>query len=117
MRNFFPIMRFKIKLFQFYSKVKTVVLFAYDLDKAVFCTNMLYKRTSQKHCYILAINLHTLDFKARMELRVYLPCLTTLCQYIKQALEGLTMPLIITFNFVFSWVKPVFEGYVVTRIN
>ena len=27
------------------------------------------------------------------------------------------MPLIITFYFVFSWVKPVFEGYVVTRKN
>ena len=50
----------------------TLVLFAYDLNKAVFfCTNILYKRTSQKHCYILAINLHMLDFQARMELRVY----------------------------------------------
>ena len=74
---------------------------------------MTYKRTSQKQCYILAINLQTLDSQARMELCVYKPCLTTLCQYIKQALEGLT----ITFNFVFSAVKPVFEGYVVARIN
>ena len=101
MRNSFPIMRVKIKLFQLHSKVKTAVLFAYDLNKAVICTNMLYIRTSQKRCYILTINLHTLDFQAGMELRVYQPCLTTVCQYIKQALEGLTMPLIITFNFVF----------------
>ena len=71
MRNSFPIMTFKIKLFQLYSKVKTVVLFAYDLNKAVISTNMLYKRTSQKHGYILAINLRTLDFQARIELRVY----------------------------------------------
>ena len=94
MRNSFPVTRFKIKLFQLYSKVKTVVLFAYDLNKAEICINMLYKRTGQKHGYILAINLLTLDFQARM-------CLTTLYQYIKQALEGLTIPLIITFNFVF----------------
>ena len=71
MRNSFPIMRFKIKLFQLYSQVKTVVSFAHDLNKAVICTNMLYKGTNQKHCYILAINLHSLDFQARMELRVY----------------------------------------------
>ena len=76
MRNFFPIMRFKIKLFQLYSKVKTVVLFAYDLNKAVICTSCnLHQYVLQKNKSKALLHsgnqLHTLDFQARMELRVY----------------------------------------------
>ena len=44
-----------------------------------------------------------------MELRVYWPCLTTMCQHIKLELDRLTLPFTVAFKFVFSGAKLVFE--------